>query len=647
MQRECALEGATALQNMQMRKGVSQQEGGESTGASSAAELLLWAKFCSGKAAEHLVEHGIQCLTLSFSISKEKFPLVCTKIHFPVHVDGETSGIKSSTGRAAPRDGADTRTMGEQSHVNSLFLNEDAAKRLSAEGRVQRLRQAVQKRAARAKKRMHSITADSAKSFLRRNTFVLFTITAVLLGIILAFSLRPYQLTYRQIKYFSFPGELLMRMLQMLVLPLIVSSLITGMASLDGRASGKMGMRAVVYYMVTTIIAVFIGILMVIIIHPGKGSKDKLHREGRIEQVQTTDAFMDLVRNMFPPNLVEACFKQYKTQYSTRVFTRTVLHSSNVTAEVTSTPIPAPENVTGILENVTHALGTISEVLTFEEVIPIPGSANGVNALGLVVFSMCFGLVIGSMKQKGRALREFFNCLNEAIMRLVAIIIWYAPVGIMFLIAGKILEMDDLAVMGGQLGMYTLTVIVGLLIHALCILPLLYFIVTHRNPWVFIAGLLQALITALGTSSSSATLPITFRCLEENNGVDRRITRFVLPVGATINMDGTALYEALAAIFIAQVNNYELDFGQIITISITATAASIGAAGIPQAGLVTMVIVLTSVGLPTEDITLIIAVDWFLDRLRTTTNVLGDSLGAGIVEHLSRQELDAQDCELD
>ncbi|XP_027522437.1 excitatory amino acid transporter 4-like isoform X2 [Chiroxiphia lanceolata] len=527
--------------------------------------------------------------------------------------------------------------MSEQSHVNSLFLNEDAAKRLHAESRVRRLRQAVQKRAARAKKRMHSITAQSAKSFFRRNAFVLFTIAAVLLGIILAFSLRPYQLTYRQIKYFSFPGELLMRMLQMLVLPLIVSSLITGMASLDSRVSGKMGMRAIVYYMVTTVIAVFIGILMVIIIHPGKGSKDKLHREGRIEQVQTTDAFMDLVRNMFPPNLVEACFKQYKTQYSTRVFTRTILHSSNATAGVTTTQIPEPENFTSILENVTQALGTISEVLTFEEVIPIPGSANGVNALGLVVFSMCFGLMIGSMKQKGRALREFFNCLNEAIMRLVAIIIWYAPVGIMFLIAGKILEMDDLAVMGGQLGMYTLTVIVGLLIHAICILPLLYFIVTHRNPWVFIAGLLQALITALGTSS---------RCLEQNNGVDRRITRFVLPVGATINMDGTALYEALAAIFIAQVNNYELDFGQIITISITATAASIGAAGIPQAGLVTMVIVLTSVGLPTEDITLIIAVDWFLDRLRTTTNVLGDSLGAGIVEHLSRHELDAQDCDL-
>ncbi|XP_044287210.1 excitatory amino acid transporter 1 isoform X6 [Varanus komodoensis] len=384
--------------------------------------------------------------------------------------------------------------------------------------RMERFQQGVRKRTLMAKKKVQSITKDDVKSYLLKNFFVLFTIIAVIVGIILGFGLRSYHFSYREVKYFSFPGELLMRMLQMLVLPLIVSSLVTGVAALDSKASGRMGLRAVVYYMSTTIIAVLIGIIMVVIIHPGKGSKEKMYREGKIVRVTAADAFLDLIR--------------------------------------------------------------------------------------------------------------------------------YAPLGILFLIAGKIVEMEDMGVIGGQLAMYTVTVIIGLFIHAIIVLPLLYFLITRKNPWVFIGGLLQALITALGTSSSSATLPITFRCLEENNGVDKRITRFVLPVGATINMDGTALYEALAAIFIAQVNNMDLNFGQIITISITATAASIGAAGIPQAGLVTMVIVLTSVGLPTDDITLIIAVDWFLDRLRTTTNVLGDSIGAGIVEHLSRHELRNKDAEM-
>ncbi|XP_019592798.1 excitatory amino acid transporter 1 [Rhinolophus sinicus] len=497
-------------------------------------------------------------------------------------------------------------------------------------GRMERFQQGVRKRTLLAKKKVQNITKEDVKSYLFRNAFVLLTVTAVIVGTILGFALRPYRMSYREVKYFSFPGELLMRMLQMLVLPLIISSLVTGMAALDSKASGKMGMRAVVYYMTTTIIAVVIGIIIVMIIHPGKGTKENMHREGKIVQVTAADAFLDLIRNMFPPNLVEACFKQFKTNYEKRSI---------------KVPIQSNETLVGaVVNNVSEAMETLSKIR--EELVPVSGSVNGINALGLVVFSMCFGFVIGNMKEQGQALKEFFDSLNEAIMRLVAVIMWYAPLGILFLIAGKIVEMEDMGVIGGQLAMYTVTVIVGLLIHAVIVLPLLYFLVTRKNPWVFIGGLLQALITALGTSSSSATLPITFKCLEENNGVDKRVTRFVLPVGATINMDGTALYEALAAIFIAQVNNFELNFGQIITISITATAASIGAAGIPQAGLVTMVIVLTSVGLPTDDITLIIAVDWFLDRLRTTTNVLGDSLGAGIVEHLSRHELKNRDVEM-
>uniref|UniRef100_A0A672LCM4 Amino acid transporter n=1 Tax=Sinocyclocheilus grahami TaxID=75366 RepID=A0A672LCM4_SINGR len=454
----------------------------------------------------------------------------------------------------------------------SLFLSEASEKPQRAQEGLHRLCRALQKQ----------MSENSIKTFLRRNTFVIFTVAAVALGVVLGFALRPHNLSIREVKYFSFPGELLMRMLQMLVLPLIVSSLVTGISSLD---------------------TVFIGIVMVIIIRLGKGSRDSpVASSGSIEPVQAADAFLDLIRwGKSLVRLMRCLF--YKTLYKKTLLTKNVTIVVNATDSFNSTDISQASNFSTVLQ-------TIQE--TVEEVVPVSGSSNGVNALGLVVFSMCFGLVIGNMKQQGQALQDFFDCLNEAIMRLVAIIIWYAPVGILFLITGKIVEMKDLA---------------------------------QKNPFTFIAGLLQALITALGTSSSSATLPITFRCLEENNHVDKRVTRFVLPVGATINMDGTALYEAVAAIFIAQVNDMDLNFGQILTISITATAASIGAAGIPQAGLVTMVIVLTSVGLPTEDITLIIAVDWFLDRLRTTT-VLGDSFGAGIVEHLSRQELQNQDVEI-
>ncbi|KAI3356783.1 hypothetical protein L3Q82_003324 [Scortum barcoo] len=192
-----------------------------------------------------------------------------------------------------------------------LFLNEDADKpSLPERGDLRRrLRRAMERRASSMKEgRMSSISRDSVKGFLRRNLFVLFTVAAVALGVILGFTLRPHNLSLREIRYFAFPGELLMRMLQMLVLPLIVSSLVTGISSLDSKASGKMGMRAVVYYMVTTLIA----IVIVIIIRPGKGSGDSpVANSGNIEPVQAADAFLDLVRNMFPPNLVEeACFKQ-------------------------------------------------------------------------------------------------------------------------------------------------------------------------------------------------------------------------------------------------------------------------------------------------------------------------------------------------
>merc|ERR1719468_491683 len=215
-----------------------------------------------------------------------------------------------------------------------------------------------------------------------------------------------------------------------------------------------------------------------------------------------------------------------------------------------------------------------------------------------------------------------------------------APIGVFFLIGGQVLGTNDFGVVLNQLGWYFTTVMLGLFFHGFIVLPIILTVFTRQLPFRFIANMTNAFTTAFGTGSSSATLPVTISLLEEKNNVDPRICRFVLPIGATINMDGTALYEAVAAIFISQINAMELSFGQILAVSITATAASIGAAGIPQAGLVTMVMVLETVGLPAEDVTIILAVDWLLDRFRTAINVLGDSIGAGLVYHLSKDELD-------
>ncbi|XP_059200444.1 excitatory amino acid transporter 1-like isoform X3 [Centropristis striata] len=407
----------------------------------------------------------------------------------------------------------------------------------------------------------------------------------------------------RNVKYLAFPGELLLRMLQMLVLPLIVSSVIAGTSSVNRKYYGKIGLRAFSYYIVTTIIAGFTGIALAVIIQPGKSSrKASVPSSGNAEAVQPVDSFLDLIRNMIPSNLVEASFRKYKSAYST-------------------------------------SLGVINVTNENEDREPVPGTLDGINILGLLCFSVAFGLVLGIMDTEAKPLRDFFDSLNKVIMYLVNMVIWYSPVGILFLLAGQIMKITDIGETGREVAMYTLSVITGLLIHSLITLPLIYFIVTRRNPFRFMLGLLQVLTTAFGTSSSSATLPVTIHCMEENHNMDMQVTLFMLPIGATMNMDGAALYEAIAVLFIAQVNNMEFNFGQMIILSLVVTAASTGAAGIPHAGMATMLIVLESVGLPTEDISLLLMVDWIMDRLRTTVNVLGDCIGVSVVQHLSRHEL--------
>ena len=262
----------------------------------------------------------------------------------------------------------------------------------------------------------------------------------------------------------------------------------------------------------------------------------------------------------------------------------------------------------------------------------IIAAAADMKLLPIIVFCIIFAAALSTLAERGRPVIAFFDGLNEAMMVMVGWIMLFAPAGVFALIAAKLGQAGGgeafLAQLAG-LAKYALAVISGLLLHA-AVLCLLLLSLARHSVAVYLKHMGTALVTAFSTASSSATLPLTMDGVKAA-GVDKRARRFVLPLGATINMDGTALYEAVAVLFIAQAYGVDLGFGQQMLVLLTATMAAIGAAGIPEAGLVTMVIVLEAVGLPLEGIGLILAIDWFLDRCRTTINVFGDSVGAAVV----------------
>ncbi|KAL7825071.1 hypothetical protein AOLI_G00322780 [Acnodon oligacanthus] len=444
--------------------------------------------------------------------------------------------------------------------------------------------------------------ASRLKRIVLANLLVILTVTAVIIGVFIGLGVRHAQLSRTQIIYFGFPGELLVRLLKMIIIPLVVCSLVSGAASIDPKALGKLGGWAMLFFLVTTLVSSAIGVVMALMIKPGSSDGTTLKVASADDQVveakEVVDSFLDLIRNIFPANLVAAAFRSYATGY------KLVKNNSDTT-------------------NVTL------------EKVPVGADVDGMNILGLIVFAMAFGVALRKLGEEGEILIRFFNSFNEATMVLVSWIMWYAPLGIMFLVAAKIVEMEDVGKLFASLGKYIACCLVGHALHGLLVLPLIYFVITRKNPYTFLLGLITALATAFGTSSSSATLPLMMKCVEENNGVSKHISRFILPIGATVNMDGAACFQCVAAVFIAQLNEVPLNFVQIITILVTATASSVGAAGIPAGGVLTLAIILEAVGLPTKDLSLILAVDWLVDRTCTVINVEGDAFGAGILQHLA------------
>ena len=368
-------------------------------------------------------------------------------------------------------------------------------------------------------------------------------------------------------------GDLFLRLLQMLVVPLIVSSLITGVTGMgDLRTLGSIGGRAIGFYLTTSFLAILTGIFVVNVIKPGEGAELALLEEGAVEGL------------------------------------------------------------------VAEAPGGIGIVLweQLESLIPknpLASAAEG-DMLPVIFFSLMLGVFIGIAEHRegsanASVVARFFSGLFDVMMQMTLFVVKFAPVGVfgftLYAAAGKGPAAFKV------LGWYVLAVFIALLIHATMTLPTILRFTTGRSPIAYMRTMTTALVTAFSTASSNGTLPLTMQSVEDA-GVRPQVTSFVLPLGATINMDGTALYEAVAVLFIAQVYGVDLTIAQQGLVALTALLASIGAAGIPHAGMVMMVVVLNAVGLPTSAVALILAVDRILDMLRTTVNVWSDSIAAAVVD---------------
>ncbi len=365
-------------------------------------------------------------------------------------------------------------------------------------------------------------------------------------------------------------AEIFLRLLRMAIMPLIITSIISGVVSVGSATGlGRLGIKTVSYYILSSLMAILTGLVLVNIFKPGVGAKIGL--EMNPEKIAATEQGIgELLINLIPEN-------------------------------------------------------------------PFAAMARG-DVLPIIFFSILFGFFVTKLAKKPRTqLSDFFQAAFETMMKLTLFVVWSAPVGV-FGIISRIVARTGFEAFR-SLGFYFLVVLMGLAIHASVNLPLLLSLVARVNPIKHFKGMPSALVMAFSTCSTIVTLPLTMKAVTGNSRVSEKISNFVLPIGATVNMDGTALYECVATMFIAQVYGFELSFGAQLIIVFTALLASIGAASVPMSGMVMMSIILKAVGLPLEGVAIILAVDRILDMFRTTVNVLSDSCGAVIVARLEGETL--------
>jgi len=447
-------------------------------------------------------------------------------------------------------------------------------------------------------------------------------IIGLVLGIIWAFAASSLGLNEFTRDWIDPFGTIFIRLLKFIAVPLVLFSIISGIAELrDISKLGRMGAKTLGMYLLTTVTAVSLGLLLVNIIKPGKLVDEDTRIKNRISyELWAQEEGLVLKDNrLFSQDPEYASYLSAAQQKAADERTSEAAASRIETAKAKEDEVPLQFIVDMVPENIILSV-----------------SDNGL-MLQVIFFAIFFGICLAMLpEEKVDNVKKFFNGTNEVFLKMVDIVMQAAPFFVFALMAGVISKMADTPAQVFEifkgLGGYSLVVLTGLLFMIFIFYPILARTVVRPLTYSqFFKRISPAQFLAFSTSSSAATLPVTMECVEENIGVSRNVTSFVLPIGATVNMDGTSLYQAIAVIFLAQLHMVDLSLGQQLTIVLTATLASIGSAAVPSAGLVMLIIVLQSVGLNPLWIAIIFPVDRILDMCRTVVNVTGDATVSTII----------------
>ncbi|CAC5409720.1 unnamed protein product [Mytilus coruscus] len=426
-----------------------------------------------------------------------------------------------------------------------------------------------------------AVGKEKCLEVVKANLLVFFTLFGAAVGFVIGVVVRNTNPTDRTLMWVGILGEIYLNMLKMMIVPLIVASVITGTATLDPKSNGKISLVSLGYIMLTNFLGCLVGSILCVIIRPGEIAKTEV-KAFNLVPLETEYIFADLLRNIFPDNLISATFRKRSTN----------------------------ETINGTIVKVIKTMVTGKNL----------SSADSTNILGLLIASAVFGIATASTKEIGQPFFKFFYSATEIILAILGKLIWFTPIGVASLIGKTIGGTKNLEDDFSRLGLYIATQMIGYFLFMIVVVPITYFILMKMNPFKFLFTVIHAFVIVFATSMTSMSIPESIRQLEGPNKLDRRVTRFVIPLRAAIGRCGSCIYISISCLFVMQITNQEVDTASVLLVIILTTFSSLAIPSVTGASLITVIILLTALNIPPEAAALLYTFEWILDRTRTITN---------------------------